>query len=382
MKETQNTQNNIDWRNPDWKAKPFSFPERTIRIGTTFSGIGALEYAFKRLSLNADILFAGDIEANCGKAYMANYSLDPDRWHKNVCDFDAKPYRNKIDLLVGGAPCQAFSIVGNKLGFEDTRGTLFREFARIIKECRPKVFIFENVQGLLKHDGGQTWEVIYNTFHEYCGYDVHFQLLNARDYGIPQTRERLYCVGFRRKTEFLYPAPIPLRYRMYDFLEDYTDSPFFDVSHNCKVITPDSSRIHGLAEGSLTPNFDEFIFPVKNVDDKYYLSESVARYVLAGGTKSFKTSTKTDLNIARPLLQTMHKMHRAGVDNYVSYRKEKGVNGLRKLTPRECMRLMGFRDDFRIAVPNTAAYMEAGNSIVVDVLIALLKQMDITQYGV
>ena len=104
--------------------------------------------------------------------------------------------------------------------------------------------------------------------------------------------------------------------------------------------------------------------------------------MLCSGTKTFKTPVKTDLDIARPLLQSMHKMHRAGIDNYVTYNKTKGINGLRKLTPRECLRLMGFKDDFKIVVSNTSAYMEAGNSIVVDVLIALLKQMDITQYGV
>jgi DNA (cytosine-5)-methyltransferase 1 len=118
------------------------------------------------------------------------------------------------------------------------------------------------------------------------------------------------------------------------------------------------------------------------VDDKYYLSEKVAKYVLAGGTKNFKTSVETDREVARTLLQSMHKMHRAGVDNYVTYKKEKGVNGIRKLTPRECFRLMGFKDDFKIVVPNTSAYMQAGNSIVVDVLIAILKQLDITKYGV
>ena len=117
------------------------------------------------------------------------------------------------------------------------------------------------------------------------------------------------------------------------------------------------------------------------LDDKHYLSEKVAKYVLAGGTKNFKTSDETDLDIARPLLQSMHKMHRAGVDNYVSYNKNKGIDGLRRLSPRECLRLMGFRDDFQILVSETATYMQAGNSIVVDVLIALLKQMDITQYA-
>ena len=92
------------------------------------------------------------------------------------------------------------------------------------------------MQGLFKHDQGRTWEVIYNTFKDYCGYDVHYQLLNARDYGIPQTRERLYCVGFKKKTKFKYPAPIPLRYKMYDFLEDYTNSEYFEKDKGVKVL--------------------------------------------------------------------------------------------------------------------------------------------------
>ena len=166
---------------------------------------------------------------------------------------------------------------------------------------------------------------------------------------------------------------------MYDFLEDYTDSRFYDKSTNSKVLKAYSKDCKD--DSISSEKYNEFIFTCSDVDDKYYLSEKVAKYVLAGGTKTFKTSTKTDLDIARPLLQSMHKMHRAGVDNYVTYRKDKGVNGIRKLTPRECFRLMGFKDDFKIVVPNTAAYMEAGNSIVVDVLIALLKQMDITKYG-
>lgn len=381
VKPIQNSAENIDTTGVPWTDRPFAFPKRTIRLGTCFSGIGAIEYAFKRLGLNCKIQFAGDIDANCKKTYFANYDISEEQWHTDIYSFSAKKFRNKIDLLVGGAPCQAFSTVGAKRGFEDTRGTLFREFARVIKECRPKVFIFENVQGLFKHDSGRTWEVIKNTFEDYCGYDVHFQLLNSRDYGIPQVRERLYCIGFRRKTNFKYPAPIELKYKMYDFLEDCTDSEYYVQSENTKAITPVSSRKVRIAKGLFHERFNEFVFPITDVDDKYYLSPSVAKYVLAGGTKNFKTSTETDRPVARTLLQSMHKMHRAGVDNYVTYRKDKGVNGIRKLTPRECFRLMGFKDDFKIVVPNTAAYMEAGNSIVVDVLIAILKQMDITKYA-
>lgn len=360
----------------------FKYPNRTIRLATSFSGIGAIEYAFKRLGLNFEIVFAGDINENCKKSYFANYHIQEEQWHTDIHNFNATSNKGKVDFLVGGAPCQAFSIVGEQLGFEDTRGSLFREFARVVKECQPKVFIFENVQGLLKHDNGRTWEVIHNTFRDYCGYDIHYQLLNARDYGIPQTRERLYCIGFKKKTEFKYPAPIPLQYRMYDFLEDYADSSYFVNELNEKILSTNSTHRKALIDGVDTEYFNDFIFPITEIDDKYYISEKVAKYVLCPGTKTFKTPIKTDLDIARPLLQSMHKMHRAGIDNYVTYNKKKGIDGLRKLTPRECLRLMGFKDDFKIVVSNTAVYMEAGNSIVVDVLIAILKQLDITKYGI
>lgn len=378
----QNSKDNIDWNGTSWVERTFAYPERTIRLGTSFSGIGSIEYALKRLGVKTKIVFAGDINKNCKTSYFANYDIDESQWHTDIHEFDATPYKNEVDLFVGGAPCQAFSIVGEQRGFEDTRGTLFREFARVVKECQPKVFIFENVQGLFKHDKGRTWEVVRKTFEDYCGYDVHFQLLNARDYGVPQTRERLFCIGFKKETEFKYPAPIELKYKMYDFLEDYKSPDFFEDVTSTKYLANDSKHCQLLKEGKAEERFNDFIFKTSEVDDKYYLSEKVAKYVLAGGTKTFKTSTKTDLDIARPLLQSMHKMHRAGVDNYVTFRKDKGINGIRKLTPRECHRLMGFRDDYKIVVANTAAYMQAGNSIVVDVFMAILKQLDITKYGI
>lgn len=367
----QNTQTQIEFE-PNWTMREFEFPQRTVRLATTFSGIGAIEHAFQRLNLKTEIVFAGDIDNNCKKAYFANYPISENRWHSDIHEFSALPYKNKVDLLVGGAPCQAFSMVGFRRGFEDTRGTLFREFARIIKECEPKVFIFENVKGLLNHNNGQSWETIANTFTEYCGYDIHIGVLNSKNFGIPQHRERLFCIGFKKAQDFTFPQPIPLKLKMYDFLEDWAGVPYYIKDKNIKLISTTKSS---------TTSFNEFIFPIKEVADKYYLSEKTAKYILAGGTKNFKTSTETDLEIARPLLQSMHKMHRAGVDNYVSYNKSKGINGLRKLTPRECLRLMGFNDSFKIVNSDTATYMEAGNSIVVDVLIAILKQLDITQFA-
>ena len=387
-----------------WKDIQLSNPESTVRLGTLFSGIGAIEHAFQRLGIKHKIVFAGDIEPNCKKSYFANYEINEEDWFNDIRDFDARKYKGQVDFLVGGAPCQAFSMVGHRLGFEDARGTLFYEFARVVKETKPKVFLFENVRGLLNHDQGRTWHVIHDIFEE-LGYDVKFRVLNSCDYGIPQHRERVYCLGFKKKTEFKYPAPIELKYIMYDFLEDYTDSKYFLKEKGIKFVTSHKNRIKSYTQinGDIQlcqkrnqqfnwhgdfvfhpqaldeipdEKFDEFIFDVKDVEEKYYLSEKVAKYVLAGGTKNFKTSTKTDLDIARPLLQSMHKMHRAGVDNYVTHKGR-----IRKLTPRECLRLMGFKDSFKIVVSDTATYQQAGNSIVVDVLIALLKQMDITKYG-
>lgn len=367
---------------PNWTQREFSRSDSLIRLATTFSGIGAIEYAFKRLGLNHVIQFAGDINDNCRKSYLSNYHLDESQWHNDIYQFNAEQYKGEVDILVGGAPCQAFSSVGNRLGFEDIRGTLFREFARVVVECKPKVFIFENVQGLYKHDNGKTWSVVSNTLRDFCGYKIFYRRLNSKDYGIPQHRERLYCVGFLNDESFFFPAPIKCDYMMYDFLEDYRGGDYYIKRADCKVLTHDKNRISGLLAGTIEPLFDEFIFKCSDVENKHYLSEKVAKYVLSSGSKGFKTSTNTDLIIARPLLQTMHKMHRAGVDNYVTYNKDKGVNGLRRLTPRECLRLMGFDDRFMQVVSNTATYMEAGNSIVVDVLMALLKQMDITKYGV
>jgi DNA (cytosine-5)-methyltransferase 1 len=386
--------------NPDWREAIFAHPNATIRIGTMFSGIGAIEYALKRLNLKTEIQFASDIDKFAKQSYLENYRLDTNHWFDDVKDIDGKAYQDKLDLLVGGSPCQSFSMVGKRRGFDDTRGTLFYEFARVVKESQPNVFIFENVKGLTNHDGGETFKTIKATFDE-LGYKYFYQVLNAKNYGIPQHRERIFVIGFKDRTvNFSFPEPIPLEHTMQDFLEDFTDSKYYLKEKGVKFVTSSKNRLkrytqingdialcqkanqqfnwHGdfIYEECFSAGFNEFLFDINDVEEKYYLSEKVKNYVLSSGTKTFKTSTKTDLEVARPLLQSMHKMHRAGVDNYVTH-----TGRIRKLTPKECLRLMGFRDDFKQVVSDTQMYRQAGNSIVVDVLIALLKQMDITKYA-
>ncbi len=384
----QNTRANIDDTGFDWRKAKFSHPDRTIRLATSFSGIGAIEHAFKRLGLNCDIIFAGDIDPDCKKAYFANYPIQENQWHTDVHNFDARPYRNQVDLLVGGAPCQAFSLRGKHGGFEDTRGTLFREFARLIIECQPKVFIFENVKGMLSHDKGRTWNTILETFERDCNYDVYFQVLNGRDYGIPQSRERLYCIGFRRETRFKYPHPITLEHTEYDFLQKEFDKKYLlkqkgvhfiteGINHR-KSYTQINGKIqlcqkrnqqfnwHGdfvfhpkLKSDIATPETDENLFKVADYEESYYNEESPGRYAIINETDN---------------MRRLHPVDDALID--VS------MGRFRKMTPRECLRLMGFDDSFNIVVSDTAAYKQSGNSIIVNVLMALLKQLDITKYGI
>ena len=347
-----------------------------------------------------DNLYAGMEKRNkVKKSYMANYALGDEHFHWNVAFLNGKQYRDKVDLFVGGSPCQSFSLVGKQRGLDDTRGTLFYEYARLIDEIMPKIFIYENVRAVLSHDGGKTWRKMQEVFDE-LGYKVYSSVMNAKNYGIPQNRERIFVVGFRDdiapQEGFVFPPTKPLERTMKEFLIDNAPGGYFLPKKGVEFVTNEKNlakkftQIDGEIQLCQKKNqqfnwHGDFIFQsesdaeANNIEDleKYYLSEKVRKYVLASGTKNFYSKPEVDLDIARPLLTTMHKMHRAGVDNYVTTQGR-----LRKLTPRECLRLMGFSDNFKIVVSDTAMYQQAGNSIVVDVLIALLKQMDIERYGV
>ncbi len=396
-----NIEQKLDFSKTMWNKKKLSNPNAKIRLATMFSGIGAVEFALKRLKLATKIIFASDNDKFVKQSYFANYNIAEENWYSDVINIDGNKYKNKIDLLVGGSPCQSFSMIGKRKGFADTRGTLFYEFARVVKESQPKVFIYENVKGLTNHDKGNTFETILATFDE-LGYKYSHKIINAKNYGMAQHRERIFVVGFLdHSIDFDFPEPIELQHTMQDFLEDYIDSKYYLKEKGVKFVTSSKNRKkrytqingdialcqkanqqfnwHGdfIYEQKSKQEFNEFVFDIKEVEEKYYLSEKIKTYVLAGGTKKFKTSTETDLKVARPLLQSMHKMHRAGVDNYVTHNKGR----IRKLTPTECLRLMGFGDGFKQVVSDTQMYRQTGNSIVVDVLIAILKQMDISKFG-
>lgn len=340
-----------------------------------------------------DNLYDGKYKSNfVRQSYLANYEINEEDFHWNVSFLDANQYKDKVDIVVGGSPCQAFSLVGKRRGLEDTRGTLFYEFARVVKESQPKVFVYENVRALLSHDEGRTWETIKAVFDD-LNYNFKYTTLNAKDFGIPQNRERVFVVGFRKDlildNTFEFPNPIELTKTMKDFLVENVSGKYYlnkkgvNFVTDSKNITKRFTQIDGDIQLCQKKNqqfnwHGDFVFVEENKEkektmidlEKYFLSEKVEKYVLSSGTKGFYSKPEIDLDIARPLVKTMHKMHRAGVDNYVTTEGR-----IRKLTPRECLRLMGFCDSFRIVVSDTQVYQQAGNSIVVDVLIHIMDSI-------
>ena len=377
-----------------------SYVQNNLRLATLFSGIGAIEQALIRNKTPYEIVFAcdnGDIEieydhdkvfnyikslnnkiekkkyvddlyfSNTKKknyvkeSYLANYGdkINEDDFHQDVRLLDGTDYKNKVDLLVGGSPCQSFSTVGFKGGLEDARGTLFYEYARIVKEVNPKVFIYENVRGLTTHDKGKTWKVISEIFKSLNYRITDPQILNAADYGIPQNRRRVFVVGIRNdiitNNDFVYPKPIDLPFKLKDLLESNCEFGNYKYDNDGKI---------KLTKSEFNPD---------RIDEKYVLSDLVRKYVLTPGTKTFKTSIKYDLDIARTVLSSMGNRHRAGVDNY--FTDKGGENRLRMLTEREALRLMGYSDDFKIVVSRAQMYKQAGNSIVVDVMLAVLREI-------
>ena len=373
------------------------------RVGMLYESVGfykfrvgweqCKDYAGRKRMV--DELYAPLLKRNAvRKSYQANYTtVTDDKFHWNVSFVEGKQYQGQVDLLVGGSPCQSFSAVGKQMGLSDTRGTLFYDYARLVAEIKPKCFIYENVRALLSNDGGRTWNTISSVFTT-LGYDWKVKTLNSRDYGIPQNRERVFVVGFRKDLgigdAFQFPSKKPLETTMQDFLLDIVPGKYYLPEKgvrfvlDAKNLSKSYTQVDGVIQLCQKKNqqfnwHGDFVFVDEETAkrlgmpemEKYYLSQSVQEYVLASGTKTFVSRPATDLSVARPLLTTMHKMHRSGVDNYVTR------NGrLRKLAPRECLRLMGFSDSFKIVVSDTSMYQQAGNAIVVDVLVAILKQIN------
>lgn len=351
-----------------------------IRLATVFSGIGAIEQALKKNNENFNIVFACDngereisitkeeinelsllnnlnrnkvvkeLYESTGKnnyvkeSYFANYEINEDNWYEDIRFIDGNEYKGQVDLFVGGSPCQSFSVIGKRKGLEDARGTLFYEYARLVKEIQPKVFIYENVVGMLNHDKGKTWEIIQEIFMS-LGYDIHWSVLNSKDYGIPQNRRRVFVVGFKTAKNFKFPEPIELNTTTFDYLEN----------------APIPAK-HYLGRKGF-----EFVTGEKN-KNRARVNREIIQTQKAN--QQFNWNGDFIFENLQTFVNNSAIMNRAFVGEYNGQ-----MGAIRQLTNRECLRLMGFDDSFKIVVDSTNAYRQAGNSIVVNVLQNILNSI-------
>ncbi len=352
---------------------------KKLRVATVFSGIGAFEQALKKLNLEHEIVFACDNgereigesaeeiksaiagltneEANAyvkglyaktkrpnyvKQTYVANYPISENRWFEDIRFIDGNQFKGKVDIFVGGSPCQSFSDMGKRGGLEDARGTLFYDYARLIKEMEPEVFIYENVPGMLHHDGGRTWDTIYKIFKG-LGYKLNVDILNSVNYGIPQNRKRLFVVGFKDKDlKFAFEPAQALERTMFDFLEEKVDAKFYLGQKGFEFVT--NPKYIGRAR----------------VNQEIIRTEKANQQFNWNGDFVFETLDKVK--------DRKDVMTRAYVGQW------NGKMGVcRQLTHRECFRLMGYPDSFKIVVPNVPAYRQAGNSIVVNVIESVVR---------
>lgn len=297
----------------------------SFRFIDLFAGIGGIRLGFE--SVGGHCVFSSEFDEDACKTYEANFGEHPSG---DITKIDAKDIPD-FDILLGGFPCQAFSIIGKKEGFaNETCGTLFFDIERILKEKMPPVFMLENVRNLTAHDNGNTFRIIKEHL-EKLGYHVYAKVLNALDYGVPQKRERIIIVGFLDDVEFSFPDPIPESERktLSDILEENVDKKYY-VRDAIR-----ESRIERLR-------------------DKNYPKPYISHENMAGSITPHPYSSAL----------------RAGASaNYIL------INDERRPTERELLRLQGFPDDYKIVVPYGKIKKQTGNSVAVPVIKAVAREM-------
>jgi len=301
-----------------------------IRFIDLFCGIGgfrvAAEGAAKLMGAKPECMLSSDIDGPCGEAYEANFGERP---FGDIAQLNTKKIPSH-DLLLAGFPCQPFSIIGHQKGFEDTRGTLFFEIARILEAKRPKAFVLENVKMLKGHDKGNTLKRIMKALRD-LGYTCDYKVLNALDFGLPQKRERIFIVGYRKRCSFTWPEGNITMAPLSSILESTVPEKFY---------ASDYIRANRLAKH---PPTDELTIWHENK---------------AGHISAYPYSCAL----------------RAGASyNYLL------VNGERRLTPREMLRLQGFPESFKIACNYSQTRKQAGNSLPVPVAQSVLFQLFVAQ---
>ncbi|MGL5014666.1 MAG: DNA cytosine methyltransferase [Bacteroidales bacterium] len=288
-----------------------------------FAGIGGIRLGFE--AFGCDNVFSSEWDKAAQKMYEENFGEKPFGDINDILPSDIPDH----DILLAGFPCQPFSIAGKGLGFADTRGTLFFNIEAILQAKQPQAFLLENVKRLTTHDNGQTFGVILKRLQE-LGYTVYHKVLNSLEFGVPQKRERIYIIGFRSKIDFNFPKPLGYYKSLKELLENENDVP-----------------------------------------ESYFLSPEMKakRYAALKKTPPIPSIWHENIGGNISPLPYSCALRAGGSYNYLV------VNGERRLTSREMLRLQGFPDTFKINIPYSQARKVAGNSVTVPVIQAIAKEM-------
>ncbi len=330
------------------ESVPFSTPkDYTFKFIDLFAGIGGFRIALQ--NLGGKCIFTSEWDKEAQRTYKANFGEVP---FGDLTNEQIKNYiPDNFDILCAGFPCQAFSIAGKRGGFEDTRGTLFFDVAEIIKRKKPKAIFLENVKGLRNHDKGKTLETILNVLRNDLGYFVpEPQIINAKEFGVPQNRERIYIVGFRKDlgiSTFEYPIPTQNSVTFASIKEEnVVPTRYYLSTQYLQTLVNHKARHKGKGNG-----FGYAIIP----------DDGIANAIVVGG-----------MGRERNLVFD----HR--ITDFRPTTRIKGVvnrEGIRKMTPREWARLQGFPDNYIIPVADASAYKQFGNSVAVPAIQATAKKI-------
>ena len=292
-----------------------------------FAGIGGIRRPYQKLG--GTCVFSSEIDKFAVKTYEENWGETPSG---DITKIDAKDLP-EFDILLAGFPCQAFSIAGKRQGFNDTRGTMFFEVERILEYHKPKCFMLENVKGLLSHDKGNTFRIMKDILENKLDYKIYYKVLNAKDYGVPQNRERIIIVGFKNHNiNFEFPEPFGIKTKLGDILEKNVD-PKYTISDKIW----ESHQRRKEAHKSKGNGFGYCLFN----ENSPYTSTISARYYKDG----------SEILI-----------------------EQEGKNP-RRLTPREAARLQGFPDDFKLVVSDMQCYKQFGNSVPTKMIEAVAEKI-------
>lgn len=327
---------------------PFPAPKSPkFKFIDLFAGIGGFRLALQ--NLQGKCVYTSEWDKKAKETYRVNFGEVP---FGDITKEETKSYiPNDFDILCAGFPCQAFSIAGKRGGFEDTRGTLFFDVAEIIKRKQPKAIFLENVKGLRSHDRGKTLNTILNVLRNDLGYYVPDpQIINAKDFGVPQNRERIFIVGFHKNTgvsEFEYPEPISKK----QTFADVKEKQVVPTKYYLSTVYLDTLKKHKKRHERKGNGFGYVVIK----------DNEIANAVVCGGMGRERN------------LVCDHRITDFTPTTNIKGRVNR--NGVRKMTPREWARLQGFPDEFRIPVSDAAAYKQFGNSVAVPAIEATAKEI-------